>query len=160
VSKPLEPIGDAVQQVLGRFGRGGAIAEIVEVWPKAVGESIARNAWPARIARDGTLHVATSSSTWAFELGLLERDIRKRLAAALGKGGPVGLRFAPGRLPEAPLEAAERRPRPPVEPTSAERLEGERMAEAIDDQNLRKVVARAAAASLARAVEPPPDLVD
>jgi hypothetical protein len=160
VSKALEPIGDVVRRELGRFGRGEAIAEIVEVWPEAVGESIARNAWPARIARDGTLHVATSSSTWAFELGLLEPDIRKRLAAVLEKGAPVSLRFAPGRLPEASLEATEKRPASPVEPTSAEQLEGERMAEAIDDQNLRKVVARAAAASLARAARPPPDLVD
>lgn len=160
MSKPLEPIGDAVQQELGRFGRGGAIAEIVAAWPEAVGELIARNAWPARIARDGTLHVTTSSSTWAFELGLLESDIRARLAAALGKRAPEGLRFAPGRLPEAPLEAAEKRPRAPAEPTPAEQFEGERMAATIEDQNLRKVVARAAAASLARAAGPPPDLVD
>jgi hypothetical protein len=160
VSKPLERIGDAVHRELGRFGRGGAVAEIVEVWPQAVGESIARNAWPARIARDGTLHVATSSSTWAFELGLLESDIRGRLSAALGKRAPESLRFAPGRLPEGPLEASEKRSSPPAEPTSAELLEAERMAATIEDQNLRKVVARAAAASLARAAGPPPDLVD
>ncbi len=160
MSKPLEPIGDRVQQELGRFGRGGAIAEIVEAWLGAVGESIARNAWPARVARDGTLHVATSSSTWAFELGLLEPDIRARLVAALGEGAPRSLRFAPGRLPEAPLEATEKRPRAPVEPTPAEQFEGERMAATIENQNLRKVVARAAAASLARAAEPPLDLVD
>ncbi len=160
MSKPLEPIGDRVQQELGRFGRGGAIAEIVEAWLGAVGESIARNAWPARVARDGTLHVATSSSTWAFELGLLEPDIRARLVAALGEGAPRSLRFAPGRLAEAPLEAAEKRPRAPVEPTPAEQFEGERMAATIENQNLRKVVARAAAASLARAAGPPPDLVD
>ena len=160
MSKPLERISDAVHRELGRFGRGGAIAEIVEVWPQAVGESIARNAWPARIARDGTLHVATSSSTWAFELGLLESDIRRRLAAALGKSAPESLRFAPGRLPEAPREAAEKRPIAPVEPKAAEQLEAERMAATIEDQNLRKVVARAAAASLARASGPPPDLVD
>ena len=160
MSKPPERIGDAVKRELGRFGRGGAIAEIVEVWPQAVGESIARNAWPARIARDGTLHVATSSSTWAFELGLLESDIRGRLAAALGKSAPESLRFAPGRLPEAPREAAEKGPIAPVEPRAAELLEAERMAATIEDQNLRKVVARAAAASLARAAGPPPDLVD
>lgn len=160
MSKPLEPIGDSVQQELGRFGRGGAIAKIVEAWPEAVGESIARNAWPARVARDGTLHVATSSSTWAFELGLLESEIRARLAAALGRSAPESFRFAPGRLPEAPLEAVEKRSSAPVEPTSAEQFEGERMAATIEDQNLRKVVARAAAASLARAAGPPPDLVD
>lgn len=160
MSKPLEPIGDAVQHELGRFGRGGAIAEIVEAWPEAVGDSIARNAWPARIARDGTLHIATSSSTWAFELGLLESDIRARLAAALPGRTPESLHFAPGRLPEAPPEASEKGSSAPREPTPAEQFEGERVAATIEDQNLRKVVARAAAASLARAAEPPPDLVD
>jgi predicted nucleic acid-binding Zn ribbon protein len=160
VSKSLEPLGDAVQHELGRFGRGGAIAEIVNVWPQAVGESIARNAWPARIARDGTLHVATSSSTWAFELGLLESDIRERLSAALGPDVPASLRFAPGRLPEPPRDPAETRPRAPAEPTPAQQAEGERLTAQIEDQNLRKVVARAAAASLAKAPGPPPDLVD
>jgi hypothetical protein len=160
VNKPLEPIGDAVQRELGRFGRGGAIAEIVKVWPQAVGESIARNAWPARIARDGTLHVATSSSTWAFELGLLEADIRKRLSAALGPDVPASLRFAPGRLPEPPRDPAETRPRASVEPSPTQQAEGKRLAASIEDQNLRKVVARAAAASLAQVPGPPPDLVD
>jgi len=160
VSKALEPIGDAVQGELGRFGRGGAIAEIVNAWPQAVGESIARNAWPARIARDGTLHVATSSSTWAFELGLLESDIRERLSAALGPDVPASLRFAPGRLPEPPRNPAETASRAPREPTPAQQAEGERVAAQIEDQNLRKVVARAAAASLAQAPGPPPDLVD
>jgi hypothetical protein len=160
VSKPLEPIGETVQRELGRFGRGGAIAEIVRVWPQAVGESISRNAWPARIARDGVLHVATSSSTWAFELGLLEADIRERLSAALGPDVPASLRFAPGRLPEPPRDPAETGPSASVEPTSAQRAEGERLAAPIGDQNLRKVVARAAAASLAQAPRPPPDLVD
>jgi hypothetical protein len=160
VSKPLEPIGETVQHELGRFGRGGAIAEIVKVWPQAVGESIARNAWPARIARDGALHVATSSSTWAFELGLLEADIRGRLTVALGPDAPASLRFAPGRLPEPPRDSAETSPSAPVEPTSAQQAEGERLAAQIEDQNLRKVVARAAAASLAQASGPPPDLVD
>lgn len=160
MSKPLEPIGDAVQRELGRFGRGGAIAEIVKVWAQAVGESIARNAWPARIARDGTLHVATSSSTWAFELSLLEADIRERLSAALGPDVPASLRFTPGRLPEPPRDPAETCPSAPVEPTSAQQAEGERLAAPIEDQNLRKVVARAAATSLAQSPGPPADLVD
>ena len=63
-----EPIGEEVRRELGRFGPGGAMAEIVAAWPVAVAAAIAANAWPARIARDGTLHVATSSSAWAFEL--------------------------------------------------------------------------------------------
>jgi hypothetical protein len=43
-----EPIGEYVRRELKRFGPSGAMAEIVRAWPAAVGESIARNAWPAR----------------------------------------------------------------------------------------------------------------
>jgi hypothetical protein len=155
-----ERIGDDVQRQLQRFGPVGAMAEIVRAWPGAVGDSIARNAWPARVGRDGTLHVATSSSAWAFELGLLEADIRGRLERMLGADAPARLRFAPGRLPEPPPEPrAERRHRP-LEPTLEERREAARLAASIDDENLRKVVAKAAAASLARAAERPPRLVD
>jgi hypothetical protein len=155
-----EPIGDAVRRELGRFGPAGAMGEIVKAWPQAVGESIARNAWPGRVARDGTLHVATSSSAWAFELGLLEADILGRLKQALGADAPSRLRFAPGRLPEPPRETpVAGRPRPP-QPSPTDREEAERLAASIDDENLRKVVAKAAAASLARAAGRPPRLVD
>ena len=55
------------------------MAELVERWPGAVGSQIARFAWPARIARDGTIHVATSDSVWAFELGQRAEEIGGRL---------------------------------------------------------------------------------
>ena len=42
------------------------MAELVEAWPAAVGEAIARNAWPARIAKDGTVHVNTAESFFAL----------------------------------------------------------------------------------------------
>ena len=148
-----ERLGDEVRRELDRFGPAGAIADVVAVWPAAVGDSIARNAWPARMARDGTLHVSTSSSAWAFELGLLEHDLRERLAEQLPDRAPKQLRFAPGRLPEPAV------PEPggvsPTAPnvTEQHRQAGEEVAAAISDENLRKLVAKAAAASLAR----PPD---
>jgi Dna[CI] antecedent, DciA len=111
----------------------------------ALGEQIARNAWPARVARDGTLHVNTSSSAWAFELGQLEAEIRARL----GELAPPKVRFAPGPLPEPlTLAADELRARSP-QPTSEDRLEAAELARPIGDEKLRKLVARAAAASLA-----------
>ena len=58
----MERIGAAVRKELGRFGTAGAMTDVVAAWPGAVGETIAANAWPARLARDGTLHVAASSS--------------------------------------------------------------------------------------------------
>jgi predicted nucleic acid-binding Zn ribbon protein len=155
-----EPIGEDVRRELKRFGPTGAMAEIVRVWPTAVGEAIARNAWPARVARDGILHVATSSSAWAFELGLLEADVRGRLAAALGSDAPKGVRFAPGRLPEP--ESPKPDPESPKSPrpSANDRREAQRLAASIEDENLRKVVARAAAASLAKAAGRPPRLLD
>jgi Dna[CI] antecedent DciA-like protein len=148
-----ERLGDGVRRELGRFGPGGAIADVVAAWPAAVGDSIARNAWPARISRDGTLHVATSSSAWAFELGLLEEKLRERLAAALEKDPPPRLRFAPGPLPEASApEPSDAEDHTPVV-TEQHLQAGEELAATISDENLRKVVAKAAAASLAR----PPD---
>ena len=145
-----ERIGGDVRRELDRFGPAGAIADVVAAWPDAVGDSIARNAWPARISRDGTLHVSTSSSAWAFELGLLEAKLRGCLGEALGDQAPPRLRFAPGRLPEAAAPDASgvesRRP----EVTDQHLQAGEELAATISDENLRKIVAKAAAASLAK----------
>lgn len=155
-----EPIGKDVQRELKRFGPAGAIGDIVKAWPAAVGEAIARNAWPARVARDGTLHVATSSSSWAFELGLLEGEIRGRLATALGGQAPSRLRFAPGPLAEPASERGAQSSAPPPQPSVEQQREGDRVAGAIEDEKLRKVVAKAAAQSLARAAGRPPGLID
>jgi hypothetical protein len=155
-----EPIGSNVQRELKRFGPAGAIGEIVKAWPGAVGDSIARNAWPARVSRDGTLHVAASSSAWAFELGLLESEIRERLSAVLGADTPARLRFVPGRLPEPPREAVARQGVRPPQPTPEEEREAARLTAAIEDENLRKIVAKAASASLAKAAGRPPRLID
>lgn len=141
-------IGEDVRRELGRFGPAGGMAEIVDAWPAAVGTAIARNAWPARVSRDGTLHVATSSSAWAFELALLEEDIRGRLAAALSGEPPQRLRFAPGRLPEPASEPEAEGAKRVLVPSLDARRRADEIAAPIDDENLRKIVAKAAAASL------------
>jgi hypothetical protein len=144
-------IGDEIKGELARFGPVGAIADIVAGWPTAVGEAIAGNAWPARCGRDGTLHVATSSSVWAFELTQLEATIRERLAERLGEKAPARLRFAVGPLPERAAEDVEI-PARAVPRVSAEALEtAERIAAGIEDVELRALVARAAALSLSEA---------
>lgn len=148
----MERLGDDVRRGLAAAGGSAApaLARIVEAWPGAVGDAIARAAWPSRLGRDGTLHVAAASSTWAFELGRLADEIAARLAAALGEDAPAALRFAPGRVPEPPAPAgAEQSPDRP-DPGPAERAAGERLAAGIADAELRALVARAAAASLAR----------
>src|SRR5439155_16812388 len=92
---------DAVGRELARFGPAAGMAPVVEAWPAAVGDVIARNAWPARLARDGTLHVNTSDSIWAFELKSRAEEIRARL----GEHAPARLAFAPGPVPE-PVDPA------------------------------------------------------
>jgi hypothetical protein len=147
----MERIAQDVKRELGRFGVGGSIARLVEVWTEAVGEAVARNAWPARVARDGTLLVNTSSSAWAFELSQLAPTLLDRLRATAGEAAPHAIRFAPGPLPEAAAEPPERRSPRPVEPSPEACAEAERLTAAIGDEELRKLVAKAVAASLGSA---------
>ena len=149
----MERIGDDVRRELGRFGSAGAMTEVVAAWPRAVGETVAANAWPARIARDGTLHVNAASSTWAFELQQLEAEIAGRLREALGKAAPSHLRFAPGPLPEAAPEHDETTRRPPPEPTLEHARAAHELAAGIASENLRKTVEKAARMSLASAAD-------
>jgi hypothetical protein len=139
-----------VRRELARFGPAEGMTEIVRAWPDAVGDQIARNAWPARLARDGTLHVATASSTWAFELAQLEPKLLGRLREALPDAAPSGLRFAPGKLPEPSAEELDRGRSAPPEPTAEERELASALARGIEDESLRKIVAKAALASLAK----------
>ncbi len=146
----MERIGDEAGRTLARAGgsQGEPLAALTSVWPEAVGDAIARNAWPLRIGRDGTLHVATSSSTWAFELDRMSSDIAERLAAVLGADAPQAFRFRPGPLPEPPLEAPAEDPVPPPETSPEVAATAAELTADIDDPDLRELVARAARASL------------
>jgi predicted nucleic acid-binding Zn ribbon protein len=143
------PIGDEVRRELSRFGPEAGLGELVAAWPDAVGLGVAANAWPARIARDGTLHVSTASSAWAFELTQLEETVVTRLRERLGDEAPPRLRFAVGPLPEAGPEPVEEVHSSGPKVTPEHREKGLRIASEIEDPNLREAVARAAAASLA-----------
>ncbi len=149
----MDRIGEAVRRELGRFGTTGAMIDVVGAWPEAVGETVARNAWPARIARDGTLHVNAGSSAWAFELQQLEGEIAGRLREVLGEAAPSRFRFVPGRLPESPLPSVERRVTPLPEATLEQAREARDWAAEIESEDLRKSVEKAARASLARAAD-------
>jgi hypothetical protein len=134
-----------VRAELARFGPQAGMAELVERWPAAVGPHIARFAWPARIARDGTVHVATADSVWAFELGHRAEEIGGRLDGRR-------LRFAPGPLPDpAPEPLAE-----PVTPTADETRLAADLAAAVGDEKLRETVQRAVSFALARGRSDPP----
>ena len=110
----MERLDRQIRRELGRFGpMDGDMTAIVRVWTAAVGETVARNACPARLARDGTLHVNTASATWAFELGSLAPTILEQLRNELGEAAPPKLRFAPGPIPDPVAESAEQRVRLP-----------------------------------------------
>jgi len=115
------------------------MAELVERWPAVVGADIARNAWPARIARDGTVHVNTADSVWAFELGQRAAEIAEKL-------GAMGVRFAPGPLPEPDAEVAAH----PISTTPEDEERARAIASSIGDEKLRESVQKAVSFGLAR----------
>jgi hypothetical protein len=136
----MDPLGPDIRSELARYGPQAGMAELVERWPEVVGDAIARNAWPARIARDGTVHINTADSVWAFELG-------QKAAEIAGKLGVEKLRFAAGPLPEADEEASVTAP---VETTPEDEERARAIASSISDQNLRESVQKAVSLSLAR----------
>ena len=98
----IRSVSEIRARALARFGPQAGMAELVERWPEAVGPAIARNAWPARIATDGTVHVNTADSVWAFELGQPRRRDRRaarRAAACASRRGRC----------RSPIRAAARR---------------------------------------------------
>ena len=143
-----ERSGGAVRRQLARFGAPTRIGGIVDAGPAAVGELVARTAWPARGQRDGTLVVPTQEAVWAFELGHRAAEILGRL-----NGDVRAIRFVPGPIPEATLKEPEADAPSAVQATAEQLAGGAAIAAGIADEELRERVAKAAAASLARAAD-------
>ncbi len=135
----MDPLGSEIRSELKRFGPQAGMAELLERWPTAVGSAIAQNAWPARIAKDGTVHIATNDSVWAFELGQRAGEIAAALAVPK-------VRFAPGPLPQPDLPPPSAR----VEVTPQEAELARAIASSIEDEKLRESVQKAVSFSLAR----------
>jgi hypothetical protein len=151
----MDRIGNEIQKELSRSGSRDAVplVAVTSAWPAAVGDAVARHAWPLRISRDGTLHVAVESATWAQELSLLEGNVLEALRGRLGETAPAKLRFAVGPIPEqsAALEPVPTVPAEPPEVPPEVESEATSAAAAIDDPELRELVARAARTSLLKA---------
>jgi len=152
----MERLDAQIRAELGRFGpgdsaRGGELTAIVRAWPAAVGEENARRAWPARLGRDGTLVVHAADSVWAFQLAMLAGEILERLGSALAEAAPAALRFVPGPVPSGPAGPAAGHVSKPPEVRPEDTAKGAKIAASIEDEELREIVARTAAASLARA---------
>jgi Dna[CI] antecedent, DciA len=141
----MDSLGDEVKRELKSLGPQAEIGGVADAWPAAVGPEIARNAWPSRFLRDGTLVVHTRDAVWAFELTQRAAEIASRLPNA------PALKFTPGPLAEAAVDAPGEEPAPPIEATPEQAREAARWAASIEDEDLRELVARAARASLARA---------
>lgn len=140
----MERVGDEVARELARFGPVSSLTPLLEVWATVVGPEIARNAWPARLARDGTLHVHARDSIWAFELTARADEIRTRL----GGLAPARLAFAPGPLAEVVEEGLEPVRRHIRQPSPEQVGKAESLVRGIRDEDLRKVVAKTIALSL------------
>jgi hypothetical protein len=138
----MEPVGEEIRSELRRMGADSGAGDAVGAWPAAVGEEIARNAWPARTQSDGTLVVHVRDSIWGFELTQRAAEIAERLP------GRPHLRFVPGPLPDTTPEVASE---PRVEATPEQAREAAEFAAGIDDPDLREYVAKAIKAALARA---------
>jgi hypothetical protein len=136
----MDRLSDSIRGELSRFGAQGRLGEIVGRWPSAVGDAIARNAWPARIGRDGTLYVNTADSVWAFELSHRAREIAGRLEVD-------AIRFVPGPLPGAETPPVQRKG---LEPSLEEAREAARIAAEMGDPELREKIQRAVALALAK----------
>ena len=138
----MEPVGDQIRAELSRVGADSGAGDAVTAWPAAVGEEIARHAWPARTQPDGTLVVHVRDAIWGFELTQRATEISARLP------GRPRLRFTPGPLPETTPEAA---PVSPPEASPEQAREAAELTAGIVDPNLRESVAKVIKAALARA---------
>jgi hypothetical protein len=138
----VEPLGEQIRAELSRVGADSGAGDAVTAWPAAVGEEIARNAWPARTQPDGTLVVHVRDAIWGFELTQRASEISTRLP------GRPRLRFTPGALPDTLPEAAV--PAPTAASPEEER-EAAAIVAGIEDRNLRESVAKVIKAALARA---------
>ncbi len=148
----MERLGDEVRGSLRSAGvpDAGVLADVTRVWPSAVGATIAAAAWPARIGGDETLHVATESAVWAFELQRLEEEIRGRLVDALtDETVPPRLRFAVGLVPAAAAPESDPEASAAPVPGPEELEQAALLADDVEDERLRSLVRRAVAASLA-----------
>jgi Dna[CI] antecedent DciA-like protein len=140
----MDRVGEEIRSELRRIGADSGAGDVAGAWPTAVGDEIARNAWPARTQPDGTLVVHVRDSIWGFELTQRAAEISERLP------GRPRLRFIPGPLPDTSPEEATA---PRIEATPEQAREAAELAAGIEDPELREYVAKAIKAALAR----PPD---
>jgi hypothetical protein len=152
--RPVEPvqISKTIESQLRRMGVDPPLPfSLIKAWIEAVGPYIARVSRPARI-RGKTLFVHVSTNSWMAEIQMLAPSILARIAdlSPVPKVGRLRLKLAsePMFVPESFDRPPEPAPAPQQEVVIPELLA--RALQAIDDEELRAVVTRAIAATLAR----------
>ena len=138
---PMDQIGEQIRAELSRMGADSGAGDAVTGWPAAVGDEIARNAWPAKTQPDGTLVVHVRDAIWGFELTQRAEEISARLP------GRPRLRFTLGPLPDTTPEAG---PSPPREASPEQVREADELAAGITDPDLRESVAKVIKAAFVR----------
>ena len=144
----MKRVGDLLGAMLPPSSGAESLLPILRVWPDAVGAPVAREAWPARMAQDGTLVVHVTSSLWASELQMLSELLREKLAAALAGPAPQ-LRFRVGPVPHPAAQ-----PVPPPPPRAAVEA-AERLSAQVADGPLRTAIQAALERALVRSGDLP-----
>ncbi len=149
-------LGEAVAALTGPiiarrgFARGALIAE----WKTIVGERLAANSVPERIAyppkrsSDGTLHLRVASGSLAMELQHLEPILIERINAYFGHRAIVRVRLVQGPV-SAPERTAERPP-PPRPLTDEEEADLNARLACVGDEALRTTLAALGRAVIGR----------
>lgn len=151
-ARVMQSAGDAVATALQIHGLSDEIRanRLITEWTELVGPKIAQRTRPEGVT-DRVLWIEVATSAWLHELNLLRPQLVNGLLARLGEPrlfDEVRFKLA-GRSRRPPTQAPAIRartvaaPRPPARPaTGAAREQIAREVAAVDDDELRELIAR------------------
>jgi predicted nucleic acid-binding Zn ribbon protein len=86
-SRGPRPLAAAVDALTADLAPATALATVQQAWPAAVGDAVAAQTEPVRLAaRSKTLTVACSQAVWAQELHLMSAAVVAALEQRVGAG--------------------------------------------------------------------------
>ena len=111
---------------------------IARLWPKVVGETIAKRTQPLNYSR-GVLIIKTASAAWQNELTFLKQELKTKLNHALGKELVTDIKILSGTRqgPRQPQEEDEAEPWVSQAPTPEEIERARALGETIGDDGIR-----------------------
>lgn len=128
-------------------GPASPIVAYEEAWTRIVAPDIARNSWPHRLTRAGVLTIACADAGWAQELGAHAETLERQLQTAIPDLPLQRLRFMVADRERAPATVPSRSV--PPAPARAHHALAAHAVEGMSDEELKKALKRAIAASLA-----------